>query len=390
MTKGMRNIDLTGRKRRALRSAIAGFTMVELLITVVIGGLMVTSMVSFFVAQTKSARLANVRIEAVQRARFASELLRREMGLAGAGIPGAQPLLVYAGPNDFVFSVDLASSTPGDRIAVYQLPGAPLQTTEGADSGSVVLPNGSPYPLAWYGPSGTAGPAETIAISFVNLGGGEYALTRTVNSEPADTLLRGLKDLNGRDFFTYTVRQKDGQMRGVTGGPVFHQAAIHESAADTGRSALADSIKLVDVAFQVVVRGRRIGQTVERSFTLGVALKNAGLIRNAACGDPPILGVTPAATLTALTPLAITVTWPPAVDERGGEFDVQQYTLYRREMSEPQPKPIASIPPNPAVPSYMYTDTDLQAGKTYIYLLGATDCTPAQSGLGQSGTVATP
>jgi len=370
------------------RGRRAGITLVELLVTLTISGIVVGSMLSFFVVQNRSSRLAGVRIEAVQRARFASELLRREAGLAGAGIPDAQPLVVFAGSDDFIFSVDLASSTAGDRVAVYQLPGAPVTETEGADSASVVLPNGAHYPQRWYGPDRTPGPAETLHFSFVSTGDGLHALTRRVNAQPADTLLRGLERIEGRDFFSYLLMDPEGRTRYLSGGPIWHAAPEHESAADTAISALTDSIKLVEVAFTVVVNGHRPGETVARPFVVGIALKNAGLIRNAACGDPPRLGVAPTATLSS--PLSVTVTWPPAVDESAGEMDVRQYTLYRHDLSAPLPRPIAALPPGASGPGYLYVDSDVQAGKTYVYLLGATDCTPAQSGLASSGPVTIP
>jgi type II secretory pathway pseudopilin PulG len=364
-----------------------GLTLVELLVTLTVSGIVMGSMVSYFVVQTKSSRLAEVRIEAVQRARFASELLRREVGLAGAGIPNAQPLVVYAGPDDFVFSSDLASSTPGDRVAVYQLPGAAAAETEGADSGSVALPNAEAYPKLWYGPDGTPGPAETVRFSFVSLGDGGFALIRSVNAQRADTLLRDLQRIDGRQFFSYRVMDAEGRLRDLLATPIWHAAELHESAADTAGSALSDSIKLVEIAFKVTVQGRRPEESVERSFSMGVALKNAGLVRNAACGAPPTLGVTPTAQQTGIDPPAVTISWPPAVDETAGEMDVRQYTLYRRESSETVPRPIASIPPGTIGPAYTYVDSDVETGKTYVYLLGATDCTPAQSGLAGSESV---
>ncbi len=368
----------------------AGITVTELLVVLMVGGIVIASMLSFFIGQAKGSRVAGVRLEAVQRGRFGTEMLRRETSLAGAGIPGAQPLVVFAGPDDFVFSADLTSSTPGDRVAVYQIPGAPPTETEGADSGSITLPSGPQYPLTWYGPSRTPGPAETVRFSFVPDGDGEFAMVRAVNNLQPDTLLRGLKRIAGRDFFSYQVMDAEGQLSELADLPVWHEAPIHQSKADTAGSALADSIKIVEISFLVKVEGRRYDQTVERSFTMAVALNNAGLIQNAACGDPPLLGSVPAVELTSLDPFGVTITWTPAIDEIGGELDVRQYTLYRREISETLARPIASIPPDPALTTYTYVDTDVQASATYVYLLGATDCTPSQSDLAQSSSLTVP
>ncbi len=369
----------------------AGFTLVELLVTLTLSGITIGSMVAFFISQAQSARLASVRIEAVQRARFAAEMLRREISLAGAGIPEAQPMVVYGGPNDFVFSADLTSSTPGDRIAVYQVPGAPLAETEGADSASVALPNTQLYPQTWYGPDRTPGPAETIRFSFEAQGDGTFALVRSINDARVDVLLRGLTRIPGRDFFSYQIMEPDGSVRAYAlADPIWHEAPVHDSDADTAMSALADSVKLVNVSFKVLVRGRRPDEQVERAFSMAIGLKNAGLIRNSACGGAPTLSVSPTASVTNLDPISITITWPPAPDERSGEEDVRQYTLYRKDAAEPLPRPLASLPPDPDLATYSYVDTSAEAGKTYTYLLGATDCTPAQSNLTESAPVTVP
>lgn len=372
--------------QRQLRRA-RGFTVVEMLITITIASLVMGSVMAFFLGQVRSSRLADSRIEAVQRARFAADLLRRELSLAGSGMPNAQPMVVYAGPNDIVVSSDLKSSVPGDRIALYVVPGAPLIETEGADSGTVLLPNGQQYPDAWYGGgSGLPGPAETIRFSFVDLGGGDYVLVRSVNDATSDTILRGVRQTGGGNFFSYEAMTRDG-LRSEGSGPIWHAAAIHDSPADTGNSALADSVKLIHIQYTVRVRGRRVQETVDRAFSLAVSMKNAGLVRNASCGNPPLLGVIPTVTSFPGPPPWVDIQWQPATDERSGEEDVFQYTIYRRKLTETKAQPIASIPPDKNLASYLYQDTDVEVGETYIYFLGATDCTPSQSALAQSTPV---
>ncbi len=363
------------------------FTLVELLITLVLTGVITAGMISVFLTQTRGTRVAGIRMEAVQRVRFAAELLRREIRLAGSGTPNAQPMVVYAGPSDLVFTADLASSTLGDRVAVYLLPSAPLAETEGADSATLILPNSQAYPQRSYGPSGLPGPAETIHFSFVPEDGGRYSLTRTVNSLPPEVLLRGLMKIGGREFFSYEVMEPEGSLRSIDSGPVWHEAPVHGSDADTATSALSDSVKLVHVAFEVLVRGLSREETVERSYSMAIPLKNAGLIQNSSCGEPPELGVTPTAVVAGPS---VTISWPPATDERSGEEDVFQYNLYRRETTETTARRITSMPPNPDLATYEHVDNDVTSGKTYIYSLGATDCTPEQSELGQSGPVDIP
>ncbi|HSG82127.1 MAG TPA: hypothetical protein VLC48_07750, partial [Gemmatimonadota bacterium] len=225
---------------------------------------------------------------------------------------------------------------------------------------------------------------------FVPQGDGDFSLVRAINSLPGDTLLRGLQKVAGRDFFSYQILEAGGGLRALSEPQVWHQAAVHDSPADTGGSALADSIKLVQIGFTVTVRGRRFGESVQRNFAMGVALKNAGLIRNPACGDPPQLGVTPEAAVASVEPPAVSVSWSPAVDERAGESDVRQYTLYRRTTGEPIARPVASLPPDPGAATYTYVDADVEPGVIYTYFLGATDCTPAMSPLAQSPAVTVP
>ncbi len=361
-----------------------GFTIVELLVAMTLSAIIVGSMMVLFMGQMTLSRMAGPRIEVIQRARFTSELLRREISLAGAGMPNAQPMVVYAGPNDLIFSVDLTSSTAGDRIAVYQIPGAPLTETEGADSGSMVLPNAEDYPRAWYGGSLTGGPAETIHFSFVDTGAGTFAFVRSVNGLEGDTLLRELRKLAANEFFSYEVMEAAGGLRSIASGPIWHEAPIHDSDADTAGSAQTDSLKLVHLKYTLRIKGSE-GQDIDREFSTAVALKNAGLISNFSCGDAPELGVVPGVTPNVAPP-TVEITWPPAVDEVGGEEDIYQYTIYRRLLSETVPRPIASFPPDGSV-SYSYVDTDVILGETYVYYLGASDCTPTQSDLAESAAV---
>lgn len=371
------------------RRPVFGFTIIELLVALTISAIVVSSLITFFIGQAQGSRLADTRLDVVQRARFTNDLLRREMSMAGAGMPNAQPMVVYAGPLDFVFSLDLTSRTPGDRLAVYQTPEAPVTETEGADSGSVTLPNGQSYPRSWYGGApGLSGPAETIHYGFASLGGGRYALTRAVNGLPADTLLRNLEPIGSAAFFNYETFDENG-LQAIGSGPIWHSAAVHGSPADTAESARTDSVKIVHVRFRLHVQGREPEDTVQREFALAIALKNAGLIQNSSCGDPPILGVVPTAQAFD-SPLRVQIRWPPATDERGGERDVIQYTLYRREVSQTTAQPLASLPPDATLPNYLYTDTDVEPATTYIYMLGATDCTPSASTVAQAAPVTTP
>src|SRR5690606_8230107 len=106
---------------------------------------------------------------------------------------------------------------------------------------------------------------------------------------------------------------------------------LHLSPADTGQSALADSIR----AIQIAVAGtngldgdrERIVQVVR-----SIGLPNVVRPQLFTCGSPPLFGDTLLAiadTLPTGEPV-VALQWGAAIDELGGEADVVRYVLWRR------------------------------------------------------------
>ncbi len=79
-----------------------GFTPIELLITIAIGGIVMAAMVSTFVAQRKSYVLQEQINEMVYNARAAMELMIREIRMAGYNTEGPPPLF-----DDIVYDPDV-------------------------------------------------------------------------------------------------------------------------------------------------------------------------------------------------------------------------------------------------------------------------------------------
>jgi hypothetical protein len=159
--------------------------------------------------------------------------------------------------------------------------------------------------------------------------------------------------------------------------PWQHTVPIHLALSDTGPVSRIDSVRAVQVSFTVT---NGLDSTAERRRALSrfMRLPNVGLANKQTCGDEPILG----GALTATwNPVAggVDLAWNAAVDEQGGEKDVQRYVIWRRLNTELAfGDPYLSIPPA-GQPNYVYTDGDVVSGSAYIYGLAAQDCTPLTS-----------
>ena len=85
----------------------------------------------------------------------------------------------------------------------------------------------------------------------------------------------------------------------------------------------------------------------------------------------------------------MTLSWPPSIDEVGGEGDVVRYIIWRQDLSQPGwGDPYVAIPAGAA--SYTYEDAAVQSGAAYEFALAAQDCTPSLSPRVTSGPVVIP
>jgi hypothetical protein len=90
----------------------------------------------------------------------------------------------------------------------------------------------------------------------------------------------------------------------------------------------------------------------------------------------------------------VKIQWPKSTDDGGGERDVERYVLYRRLSSATTfDQPFASVPAGGATgtpPKYLFQDTDVQSGQSWIYGVAAQDCTPLISTVGTASVVTIP
>jgi prepilin-type N-terminal cleavage/methylation domain-containing protein len=385
----------------ALR-ARRGFTMLEMMLSMVLLLTVLGLSTKLFRVQADAVSGQAGRLDAMQNSRFALGLLERELRMAGVGVADAQPLLVLAGPTSISFNADLVALDTGDYAAVYVNPDA---DSAGVDvmrtSAKITLPGTSKtYPDTNYTYNvGVPSNAETITYwlspDSTSSRSDQYILFRRANARPPKVVARGIIYVPGDTVFKYWKTDTAGVLNVVSGAllPINHFAAMHGATVDTGRSALTDSIKQVQVTFKSLYHDPKTGKDSPRIVRQVIHLMNAGLIRRSTCGQPPLAVPTPTATLNpavpGVNPVSVTVTWTHSTDDGGGEKDVERYALFRRLSSVSTfDEPFMSVPAGSG--TYSYTDTDLVSGQTWIYGIAAQDCTPSSSPTSSTSAVAIP
>ena len=359
----------------------SGFTLLEMIIAMTVMAIALGLTVPFFRTEVQAFGNIAGRDDAQQNARYGVGMIDRELRVAGVGVVDPQPLIVQAAPYAITFNVDLVSRDINDRGAAYYDPDIdPNAAASLPRTSKITLPLSLvQYPDSNYNQAaGALSDAETIsywvALDPDPSAGGTYALFRRVNALPATVVAKALVLPTGEPAFRYFKADTLGQLVEIPQNmlPIYHSAAIHNSKADTAKSALTDSIR--------VVRVRITGQFIDRKgvkntrpIETGVRIMNAGLLHFHTCGDPPILSSAIVATASSVPSRKVVVTWNSSVDQSSGEKDVEQYSIYRRSSANPLfSEPIASIPGG--TPTYAFTDTQVQAGDQLVYGIAAVDC----------------
>ncbi|MDQ2890358.1 MAG: prepilin-type N-terminal cleavage/methylation domain-containing protein [Gemmatimonadota bacterium] len=357
-----------------------GFTLLEVMVSVTMLLLVFAMAFPVFRTQLRAMGSSAGRSDAQQNVRFAISTIDRQLRVAGAGVADAQPLIVQADPYAITFNADYASrdtaAEGGAFGAVYFDPDLPVGSTMSmVPTTQVTLPISSvSWPaIAYFRTNGPPSSAETISFWVApdaSAGSnGRYALFRRVNAMPIDTLARGIVFDPVTPPFTYQTINTAGAAVDVPVAslPAYH-VAVHGSPADTGSSNLTDQIRFVKVHL-IGSFIERDGTTTQRPADTSVRLLNAGLLNHATCGDPPVFGQTVSA---AASPGAVLISFRRAVDESGGERDVEKYVIYRRLPAAAFADPLVSIPAGQN--NYTFTDTQVSSGSQWVYGVVAEDC----------------
>jgi prepilin-type N-terminal cleavage/methylation domain-containing protein len=377
--------------------ARSGFTMLELMIAVMLVGITLALTVPYFRTQVQALGNISGRDDAQQNARYGVSMIDRELRVAGIGVVDPQPLIVQAARNAITFNVDLVSRLKTDVGAAYYDPDIAASAAVSLSKASrITLPlSAVQYPDTNYNQAvGEPSAAETISYWVAPdpdpAAQGTQVLYRRVNSQPATVVAKALILPPNEPVFRYFKADTLGQLLEIPQAtlPLYHSAPIHNSKADTTRSALTDSIRVV----RVRITGQfsdRTGKKNARPVETGVRIMNAGLLHFATCGDPPILTSAVTAVGSAAPTPKVVVSWLSSVDQSAGEKDVEMYSIYRRADSAAMfGEPIASVPSGSA--TYSFTDTQVATGDRLLYGIAARDCGGTSSSVQNAPLVIVP
>jgi hypothetical protein len=249
----------------------------------------------------------------------------------------------------------------------------------------VTLPNSAKtYPDSNYMSGGVSSPAETIQYWLTKDSSAtrtdQYILYRRVNNLPQRLVAKGIIVPPGTNFFRYMKPNNTGGLDSIKAAqlPVFHSAPIHGSPADTGVSALTDSIRVVRMTVTGLYNDPDKG-AIMKTVVSSTKLLNAGMSRSTVCGDVPIAVVGAAATLTVSGGhvTKVTVNWTKSLDQDAGEKDVGRYMVFKKSTaSSDWGSPIADLAASQD--TYSLDDTTLPLGN-WQYGIVAQDCSPANS-----------
>ena len=374
-----------------------GLTIAELLVSVSLIAVIFSIALPFFHLQARAVERQAGRFEAQLNARFAASMIDRELRSAGVGVVDDQPMIVAAHPLAVVFNGDIVGRDSLFAGAVNFDPDAPLEAVGGMrHTGQVRLPIvNRMYPDCTYvqAAGGARTNAETIAfwLSQDSTSGraDQYVLFRRANAAAPEMVARGIVVQPGQRVFRYFRADSTGALREIDSLPAVHAAPLHGSPADTARSALADSVRVVRL--QLVARSydRRTRRETLDTVRTSVRLANAGLLRRRTCGEAPL------ASASALSAVRVWVggraevrlAWGASADEGAGERDVERYAVFRRRLGDIGfGEPLTSVVAGQS--GYVHTDTQVEAGAAYVYGVAAQDCTPQLSSIVQSSVVA--
>lgn len=377
-----------------------GFTLVEVIVAMTMVILIMSMATRYFMQQTRMLSHQSGRLEAQQNAQFSLATLDREMRVAGIGVVDAQPILVQADSRAITFNADLVSRIPNDPSAVYIDSDADSASTLAFPfSERVLLPRSTDklYPdTNYFLAAGVPSRAETVSFwvarDSTSPDPEEYLLYRRINGAAPRVVARTLRVRTNDTVFQYFKKDSTGNLLPVGGGslPVYHYARVHGSPADTGRSALMDSIKAVRVRMTAMYRDRN-GVQIIRRIDMTIQLMNAGLIRRSSCGESPLgptnLAVAVVTDTLTNTPM-VRFNWIKSGDEKAGEKDIERYSIFRRLASGAFGEPVASIPAGDSL--YTFYDRTVAQGDTVVYGVTAQDCTPMVSSMNSSASVIIP
>jgi len=394
-----------------------GFSLVEMMIALFVGALLIIITYNVLITQKKASTAQNQFVEAQQNAKVALETLERELRLAGLNIDdfNNQPVFIDAAPYQVIFNADISSGVSGvPSMTIYQ---------------SVPLHDGTLYSPGMY-PEEKLGSLERYNNNAETI---RYTLDRnddgivdgydryTETQNPSDYALYREENGTRKDVVAVGIRGREPYPDGQLPQPLFKYYGDFNGNGTISLWGDTDGdgqLSQTEIAVLTAVPQNLLSKIVEVEITIEAesALMEAGYTgphslpankrhyrsvvmtskvrpRNVAtgsanlhaCGEPP---APPTSLNGADTPEddggSITLTFYPSSDETGGEEDVTNYTIYRREESENEWQCIGSVTAAGKSTYTFYDDRHTpgggpEMGKRYFYMVTAWDCRPQES-----------
>ncbi len=381
--------------RPAARLGRAGFSLLEVMISLIVLSLVMGSAVALLRSQTRGFALGADRTDMYQNGRYVVTTLERMVRTVGAGVAGVQPMIVYGDNATFAFNADYAESDTSDmRWAVYFNPDADSLGAISWDSANAtIIPNSSPtytYPPKNYRlANGTRSTAETIILFFTPDGSttrnDDYVLNLRLNALTATAVARNiLPDSLGRPFFEY-LRVSAGNLITVPSAslPLKRRELVTGiTLADSVAYQLPDSVRAIRLNFRVT-NGKTGAEERRWAVSTVVRVPNNGLPQPIVCGRTPLA---PAAFNAVPDTIPgsglVTLDWTPSPDQVGGENDVRLYLVFRRLDTIPAVdwELMANVRADTTT-LYNFPVTSNTSGQEYEFAVASQDCTPAVSSL---------
>lgn len=380
------------------RSRQAGFSLVELLVTLIVMSMIMGTTVLFFQNQNRAFLQGSEKVDLMQNARYAIGEVERQLRTLGAGVTGQQPMLVYGHNGVVAFNTDyIEPDTTNYRWAVNFNPSLSTAVTEAWSAASAtVIPGSSPaytYPSVTYTQAnGAVGLAETKIFWFEpdsSTGrADDFILWERTNDGQADLIARNVLAYTGRPFFEYFMARRlntgTDTMIIASGGllPLIRRwPQAGDTPADTADKVRPDSVRAVRINLRVT-NGKSGAAERIRTFSQFIQVPNNGLPSPNVCGRAPLSPTAFAATPDPTPGSGIVqLSWSRSPDHLAGEYDVRQYVLYQRDDTatvwrDPLMMVVADTTTNFSVPL-----AGLIPGNAYDFAVAAQDCTPSMSTL---------
>ncbi|MBA2627969.1 MAG: prepilin-type N-terminal cleavage/methylation domain-containing protein [Gemmatimonadales bacterium] len=368
----------------------AGFTLPEVLVTLIILSIVMTAAVGTFRSQNQAFIKGNQRMDALQNERYAVGTVERVLRTLGTGVSGDQPMLVYGGNDVVAFNTDYTENdTTQSRWAVTFNPDADSSSTIAWDSSAqTLIPNTTYlYPTKTYRMvNGAISPSETqmfyLTPDASTVRADDYRLMQRVNAAAAELVARNILAYPGRPFFQYFMKQVPANITIATGGtlPLIRRPLLNmATAADTAAAVRPDSVGGIRINIRIT---NGLTGTEERTQDLStlVEVPNNGLPQPLVCGRSPLPPTALVATaFGGAGSGSIRLIWTQSPDHAGGENDVRQYVVYQRDDTATVWRdPLMNFRADTTT-FYVTTVGGLTSGAAYRFGVAAQDCTPASS-----------